>query len=264
MNTYFGFLHNPFSRDIKLEHLFKWKDFENLVSRFQFFLGDGGIFMLTGGIGSGKTTSLRELAASLNPNSHYVIYIHDMFDSKKDFYASILNKCGVTPSHYAGASRHILRKHLEEMTAVKKQIPLIIIDEAQNLPAFILEEIRLLLNSEYDSRSIASFILSGHKLLQQRMSLHENEALRQRINLKFHLHGLSLEETCAYIHHRLEKAGSSAQIFPDSILAKIHDESRGIPRMINKICTALLLAAYATEKKVVDEIIFDSAKYEWE
>lgn len=264
INTYFGFTHNPFSRNIKIEELFRWKDFENLAGRFQHFIREGGIFLLTGSVGSGKTTAIRAFAASLNPNACHVVYVSDMLDSKKDFFASILTPCGVVPSHFAGDSRLKLKKYLTEMTLVKKQMPVIILDEAQNLPPFILEEVRLLLNSEYDSRSIAHFILSGHKMLQQRMSLHENEALRQRITIKFHLHGFSLEETCAYIHHRLDSAGGTAQIFYDSVLSKIHEESRGIPRMINKICYSLLLAARASEKKVIDDILFEQAQNEWQ
>ena len=256
-------MHNPFSKNVKSEDLFKWKDFQNLASRFSLFLSEGGVFLLTGAIGSGKTTSLRDLMLSLNPNQYYIIYIHNSLDSKKDFYSSILDSCGVADSHFACNSRRILRKHLKELSMVKKQTPLIVLDEAQNLPAFILEEVRLLLNSDFDSFPLASFILSGHKLLQQRISLHENEALRQRITMKFHLHGYSLEETCAYISHRLEKAGSSAQIFSDSILARIHEESGGIPRVINNICRSLLHAAYISEKKYVDDIIFNSARNEW-
>ena len=260
---YFGFTHNPFTRHVAREMLFKWRDFENLAIRLTHFIKEGGIFLLTGNIGTGKTTALRAFTQTLNPNTYRVIYTNDMIDSKKDFYSAILTHLGVTPSHFAGTSRRILRTHLQEMATVKKQMPIVILDEAQNLPSFILEEVRLLLNSEFDSESLIHFIIAGHKLLQQRMSLHENEALRQRITLKFHMHGLSLEETCAYVHHRLESASSSNQIFADAVLAKIHEQSRGIPRMINKICYSLLLAACASEKKIIDETIFEMAKNEW-
>jgi type II secretory pathway predicted ATPase ExeA len=261
--TYFGFTHNPFTKHVPAEALFRWKDFENLTTRLKHFVTEGGVFLLTGNIGAGKTTALRAFAQALNPNTHRVVYTNDILDSRKDFYSALLTLFGVTPSHYAGTSQRILRKHLRELAMVKKQMPIVILDEAQNLPAFILEEVRLLMNSEFDSESLVHFILSGHKLLQQRMSLHENEALRQRITLKFHVHGLSLEETCAYVYHRLETAGSSHEIITDAVLAKIHEQSRGIPRMINKICYALLLAAWASEKKIIDDTVFDMAKNEW-
>jgi len=263
LTTYFGFTHNPFTRHLPVNTLFGWKDFENLATRLKHFISEGGVFLLTGNIGAGKTTALRAFAQTLNPNTHRIIYTNDMLDSRKDFYSAVLTHFGVTPSHFAGTSRRILRKYLQELTMAKKQMPIIILDEAQNLPAFILEEVRLLLNSEFDSRPLVHFIVAGHKLLQQRMSLHENEALRQRVTLKFHIHGLSLEDTCGYVHHRLETAGSSHELFSDTVLAKIHEQSRGIPRMINKICYTLLLAACANEKKIIDENIFEMAKSEW-
>lgn len=157
----------------------------------------------------------------------------------------------------------MLRKHLLEMHVVKKQKLIIILDEAQNLPGFILEDVRLLYNFDYDSTSPAYLILSGHLLLQQKIRLHENEALKQRLTLQYHLHNFSLEETCAYISHRLEKSGSTSRIFSDSVFSMIHEESAGVPRMINNICNALLLAAVISEKKAIDEYIFEQTKDEW-
>jgi type II secretory pathway predicted ATPase ExeA len=249
---------------VKTSDIFKWNSFQNLIKRLEHFLTEGGIFLLTGSIGGGKTTALRVFSGSLNPNIYRAVYMSDIIDSKKDFYASMLSHLGVLPLHYTGDSRRALRRHIEELARVKRIAPIFILDEAQNLPPFILEEVRLLLNSEYDSRTLAHFILSGHKLLRDRLSLHENEALRQRVTLKFHIHGFSLEETLAYISHRLLSAGGTAQIFSDSVLAKVHEESQGIPRMINKICSTLLLAACASEKKIIDELIFNQVKNEWQ
>ena len=260
---YFGFTGKPFSKTVATGELFPWKDFENLAKRLDYFLSEGGIFLLTGNIGSGKTTALRRFAASLNPNTHTVIYLCETFDRKRDFYRSLLAQCGLTPSHLTGDCRIMLRKHILDLRLSKKITPIFILDEAQNYPAFVLEEIRILSNFDFDSASPALFILAGHRLLMQRISLHENEALRQRLSLKFHLEGLSLEETCAYISHRLLKAGSTGRIFADPVLAKIHEDSAGIPRMINTICNALLLAAVITEKKTIDEYLFEQTRGEW-
>src|SRR5271157_3776702 len=119
------------------------------------------------------------------------------------------------------------------MALNKRVTPIIILDEAQNIPGFMLEEIRLLSNFDFDTKSIVRFVLSGHKLLQQRLAGLENEALRQRITLKFHLQGLTLEETCGYIRHQLTIAGSSASLFTDPVMIKIYEDSKGLPRMIN-------------------------------
>jgi type II secretory pathway predicted ATPase ExeA len=260
---YFGFTRKPFSKTISSEELFFWKDFKNLSGRLEYFIKEGGIFLLTGDIGSGKTTALRRFASSLNPNTHIVIYMAESFDRKRDFYRTLLAQCGLTPAHVTGDCRVMLRKYILDNHLMKKVTPVFILDEAQNYPAFVLEEIRLLSNFDFDSASPALFVLAGHRLLRQRISLHENEALRQRLSLKFHLEGLSLEDTIAYIFHRLEKSGSTGRIFSDSLLAKIHEESAGIPRKINSICNALLLAAVAAEKKVIDEYLFEQTREEW-
>ena len=197
---YFGFTTMPFLKDIPPKDMFSWKEFENLNQRLGYFLKEGGIFLLTGLIGSGKTVALKYFAHSTNPNSHHIIYLNCMFDTKKDFYQTILKECGVNPSFFTGDCRSMLKKYILDMHYTKRLTPILIFDEAQNLPGFLIEEIRLLSNFDFDSSSPLLIILAGHKLLQQRMAMHENEALRQRLTLRFHLQGLNLEDTCAYLY----------------------------------------------------------------
>ncbi len=263
LNQYYGFIRTPFSRDISEKEAFLWKDFENLRHRLKYFLEEGGFFLLTGPVGSGKSTALRFFTSSMNPNTHQSVYLNIAFDKKQDFYRTILSEFQVRPVYSSGECRNILKKTLRELAMIKKITPVIILDEAQNLPGFILEEIRLLSNFDFDTRSLVNFIFSGHKLLMQRFAGLENEALRQRITVKFHLEGMLLEDSCGYIRHHLNIAGSTAAIFTDSVISKIHDESSGIPRIINRICTTLLLAAMSNGKKIVDDLIFDQAKSEW-
>jgi type II secretory pathway predicted ATPase ExeA len=264
INNYFGFTKNPFSKHVNAKDIFKWNDFENVSDRLSYFLNDRGIFLLTGLIGSGKTTALRLFSQSINPNSYRIIYLNDTFDTKRDFYRTLLEKIDVKAPFISGDARNILRKQLLQMYFVKKISPIIIFDEAQNFNGFILEEIRLLSNFDFDSISPALIILSGHNALKQRLTLNENEALSQRITLRFHLTGMTLEETCSYLRNCLEKAGSTHAIFTDNVLNKIHETSNGVIRNINTICNNLLLSAITQNKKIVDDIIFDSSRGEWE
>jgi len=261
--NYFGFTKKPFSRDVTAEEMFRWKEFEDLKQRLAYFLKEGGMFLLSGSIGSGKTSAIKYFAHSINPNTHSVLYFNTMFESKKDFFRSMISACGMTPSFYISDCRGMLKKYFLEMQYVKKITSVVIFDEAQNIPGFLLEEIRLLGNFDFDSSSPVLFIIAGHRLLQQRIALHENEALRQRFTLKFLLQGMTLEETCGYIRHRLGRAGSTGSIFADAVLGRIHEESAGIPRLVNNICNALLLAAVVSEKKVVDEFLFEQTRDEW-
>ncbi|MBN1216411.1 MAG: Flp pilus assembly complex ATPase component TadA [Candidatus Lokiarchaeota archaeon] len=264
INNYFGFTKNPFLKHVNTKDIFNWGEFENISNRLSYFLKDKGIFLLTGLIGSGKTTAIKTFSESINPNSHRIVYIHDSFDSKRDFYRTLLEKLDVNPPFIGGDARNMLRKHLLEMYYIKKISPIIVFDEAQNLNGYILEEIRLLSNFDFESIFPALFILSGHNLLKQRLALNENEALNQRITLRFHLTGMTLEETCSYMKHCLEKAGSSHAIFTDSVLNKIHESSNGVIRKINTICSNLLLSAMTKNKKIVDDLVFDTSRGEWE
>ena len=231
-NQYFGFTQAPFSRDFQEKEAFQWKDFQNLRTRLDYFLKEGGFFLLTGPVGSGKSTALRFFNASLNPNSYRAVYLNTAFDRKQDFYRTVLTHFYINPPFLPGEARNALKKHLRDMFT-KRVTPIIILDEAQNIPGFMMEEIRLLSNFDFDTKSIVQFVLSGHKLLQNRLANLENEALRQRITLKFHLQGLTLEETCGYIRHQLTIAGSNAALFTDSVMIKIYEDSKGILRMIN-------------------------------
>jgi type II secretory pathway predicted ATPase ExeA len=264
INNYFGFSKNPFSKNINDKEIFKYNAFENVQNRLQFFLKENGIFLLTGLIGSGKTTALRLFYQSLNPNLYKVIYLNESFDTKRDLYRTILEKLDIKPPFISGDARSILKKSLLDMYFVKRTTPVIIFDEAQNHNGFILEEIRLLSNFDFDSLCPVSIILSGHNLLKQRLSLNENEALNQRLTVRFHFSGLNLDETCSYIKHCLTIANSSSVIFTDSVINKIYETSHGVVRKINLICNNLLLSAVSSGKKIVDDYVFEQTKNEWE
>lgn len=264
IEIFFGFTKNPFSKTVADKDIFMWKEFENLTGRLNYFINNDGIFLLTGSIGSGKTTALKLFSTQLNPNKYRVVYVCDTFNNKRDFYRSLLRSFDMIPPFHVDDARSMLKKHILECFFVKKIMPLIIFDEAQNMPGFIFEEIRLLSIYDYDSLNPVSFILSGHNLLKQRFANHENEALNQRVTLKYHISGMSLNETCSYITQRLTQAGSTSAIFNDSTFNKIHLASGGIPRLVNKICTSLLLSAVVNNKKIIDDLIFDQTTGEWE
>ncbi len=263
LKEYFGFTSKPFAGFIKEVELFGWKEFNSLKSRLEYFLSERGIFLLTGAIGSGKTTALRQFAMSLNPNIHFMAYSNQALESKKDFHRTVSTLLGIKPLFYLGDCRNQLRQHIQELYFVKKITPILVLDEARDLPGYVLEEIRLLSNFDFESQNPILIILSGHKLLRQRMASLENEALRQRVTIRYHMEGLDLEECSGYIRHRLNLAGSTAAIFSDQVLPKIFEESGGVIRIINRICTALLLAAETYGKKFADEALFSKTQEEW-
>lgn len=264
INSYFGFTKNAFPRSVNNKDIYRWQDFDDLSNRLQFFLNQRGIFLLTGLIGSGKTTALRVFSVSLNPNNFKIIYFSDVYSNKRDLYRTILTKLDVTAPFYYGDAREILRKQLLEMYFIKKITPVFIFDEAQNLNGFILEEIRLLTNFDFDSVSPVLFIIAGHNKLKQRIIMKENEALNQRISMRFHFNGMNQEEVFGYINHSLNIAGSTNAIFTDTVLQKIHDVSGGVPREINNICNNLLISAMTLDKKIIDDYVYEKTAGEWQ
>lgn len=264
INNYFGFSKPPFCKNVNCNDVYHFNDFKNLTNRFNFFLTQRGIFLLTGMIGSGKTTAIKVFTAGLNPNQYRVIYFSDNYATKRDLYRTILSKLNTKAPFLSGDAREIIRKIFLEMYCIKKITPILIFDEAQNLNGFILEELRLLSNFDFDSITPALFIISGHNKLKHRIIMRENEALNQRITLKFHFNGLTEEQTVGYIHHCLTKVESSNAIFADSVLSKIHNSSAGILRIINNICNDLLLSAMILNKKIIDDHVFDQTSGEWQ
>ena len=132
---------------------------------------------------------------------------------------------------------------------------MLIVDEAQHLSPPTLEQLRMLTNPEVDSEAALQLILVGQAALQQTLNHPDLNQLRQRMIANVHLQALDMEETAAYVNHRLRAAGAERRIFSDEALAAIYRGSRGVPRMINLVCDMALLYGYAEELSEIDEAV---------
>jgi type II secretory pathway predicted ATPase ExeA len=130
----------------------------------------------------------------------------------------------------------------------------LVIDEAHLLSGDQLEAVRMLTNSEMDSKSSCCCLLLGQPTLRRRVKMGALAAFDQRINLRYHLEGMSLAETQGYLKHHLQLAGRSDPLFADPAVAQIHQTSRGIPRAINNLAVQSLVATFAEGKGMVDEV----------
>jgi general secretion pathway protein A len=131
--------------------------------------------------------------------------------------------------------------------------PILLVDEAQTLSGYTLENIRLLTNYQMNTNKLLTIILIGQPELKRKLSLDTYEAFNQRVGIKFHLYGMDKEETFAYIKHRLNIAGGDGSIFNSLAIEKIYDLSKGLPRKINKLASISLLHAYLMRKDTIDE-----------
>ncbi|MGD0798985.1 MAG: AAA family ATPase [Acidobacteriaceae bacterium] len=210
-----------------------------------------GFIVLTGEVGTGKTTLLRRALASLDQSRVFSSFVFNPRLDVIDFLEFILSDFGITPQNRTKSgmliqlNRWLIERFRREETCV------IVVDEAQNLAWELLEEIRLLTNLETSSEKLVQIVLSGQPELEEKLRAPDVRQLRQRIALWARTHAITLEQTSAYIAQRLLVAGTAERIFDDEAVAAIHRASRGIPRIINLICEHAMILAYVEQIREV-------------
>jgi len=209
-----------------------------------------GFILLTGEVGSGKTTIIRDLLKK----RYERVVLAKIFNTRvnsEQLLAMINDDFGLS---VAGKDKVSLIRDLNDFLLEQYAAgnhPMLIIDEAQNLAADLLEEVRMLSNLESSHGKLLQIVLVGQPELRKALAAPELLQLRQRISINCHLKALSLEEMAEYILHRMAVAGNrDALIFPAGTLELIYQYSRGIPRLVNIICDFLMLSAFAEETNV--------------
>lgn len=251
--SHFGFKALPFSITSDPSFLFfSPKHREAYDSLIYGINSRSGFIEIVGEVGCGKTTLCRKALQEL-PKSVKTAYIFNTSVTEIQFLQTMLSDLG---QPVEGKNRHTLFQDLNRFliqALSKGDNVALFIDEAQNLPVKILEMIRMLSNLETDRDKLLQIVLVGQPELRDLLSRNDLRQLRQRISIRCHLGPLSLEETSAYIQHRLLVAGVNRRdLFPDDAVRSIWDHSRGIPRVINILCDKALLAVYAAGRRQAD------------
>ncbi|MCP4024214.1 MAG: AAA family ATPase, partial [Desulfobacteraceae bacterium] len=260
---FFELSEKPFSLVPNPSYLFLSDQHENALAYFEYGLSENiGFLMLTGEIGTGKTTLLRYAVNKMADDVLVALLFNTNLVSHELIF-SILSRFEI---RYDNGISHaqaveLLNEFLIENYAQGKKA-ILIIDEAQNLSQKALEEIRMLSNLQTDEELLLQIILVGQPQLRDKIQDLNLEQLAQRIAASYHLTALSFDETKAYILHRLKKAGGSTNLFTLQAIEKIFNISQGIPRTINLICDAAFVYAYADGKtqitsKIVRQVILD-------
>lgn len=261
-HEFFGLKEPAFSIAVNPRYLFMSDQHREALAHLLYGIQNGGFVMLTGEVGTGKTTIIRCLLEQLPPNTDMAIILNPM-GSAPELLSTICDELGV--SYIAdeltvkvltdALNQFLLNNHRKGRKTV------VLIDEAQLLKVPVLEQIRLLTNLETTTAKLLQIMLVGQPELKRLLARPALRQLSQRITARFHLEALSLPETKAYIAHRLKIAGlpDHQRPFSDAIVKKIHGFSGGIPRLINVISERLLLGAYAQNHHQIDKQIFDEA-----
>jgi general secretion pathway protein A len=211
-----------------------------------------GFVVLTGEIGTGKTTLLRTLLARLDRDTH-VAYVHNTALGIEGLLEYMLHDWNVKSTATTHAQRLL---ELNEFLIDQHQrglSPVLIIDEAQNLTVETLEAVRQLSNFETANQKLMQILLVGQPELRTKLYSHELRQLKQRIGLRFHIGPLAPDEVRQYIKHRLRIAGASnSGLFADGAIQRITEYSQGVPRVINIVCDHCLLSGFADDKRRID------------
>jgi general secretion pathway protein A len=260
-NKHFGLNRSPF--DIEPDPDFLWlgeKHQEGLSVLRYGILENKGFLLLTGDIGTGKTVLIRSLLTSL-PGDVTVATIQDPSLTLLDFFNILSSELGMGSSVDGKADFLINFKKFVRRCYDSQKSLLIVIDEAQRLTNELLDEIRVLSNTDYDNRALVNIFFVGQIEFNRVLLDPGNIALRQRISVSYHLVPLNHEETDAYIGHRLKVAGTEKELFMPEAVHEIFKFSNGIPRLINILCDRALITGYSRDlNRVSPEMIRECAK----
>ncbi len=265
---FFGLKKEPFSIAPDPRYLFMSERHREALAHLLYGVkGGGGFVLLTGEIGAGKTTVCRCFLEQI-PRRCNVAYIFNPKLTVSELLKSVCDEFRI-PYQHQGPGVETVKDYLDPLnefllkTHAVGQNNVLIIDEAQNLSADVLEQLRLLTNLETSERKLLQIILIGQPELRTMLAQPELEQLAQRVIARFHLAALSEDETAQYITHRLMVAGSvKGRLFDNSAMQRVHELSRGVPRRINLLCDRALLGAYTEGKSRVDRRIVDKAAAE--
>jgi general secretion pathway protein A len=251
---YYGFTRPPFSRTIATAELFPTAAQKELSARLLYLVRERGVGLVTGEIGSGKSTAVRAFATSLDSNRFRVVYLANPTTGMTGLYRDLLISLGYEPPFSKPRLVARIRTALGDLSTAKHCTPVVVLDEAHLLTQSMLEQLRLLFSDQMDSQSLATLILVGHPDLRRTLHLSVHEALSQRLAVRYHLGPLDLQETIGYVKHQVRIAGyMTGPLFADDAMQRVFEYTKGIPRRINQVCTTALMAGLIDQQTILDE-----------
>lgn len=251
--AFYGFTKMPFGRDLAPGQLHRHAGHAEAIARIRWLVAESALGVLTGEVGSGKTVAARAALAGLDPSRHTLIYLPNPTVGARGLYQAIVTALGGTPRFHNATLIPQAGDALAAETNERGRRVVLIVDEAHLLAADQLEGLRLLTNADMDSAAPFAGLLVGQPTLRRRIKLGAFAALDQRIALRYAIPGMDPADTKHYLNHHLALVGRSDVLFSDDAIALIHQVSRGLPRAVNNLAVQSLIAAYATNKTIVDE-----------
>lgn len=253
--NFFSLSELPFSISPDPKYLFMSERHKEALAHLTYGLGEvGGFALLTGEVGTGKTTISRCLMEQLPDNTQAAFILNPTLSSQ-ELLATLCDQLKIRYRKTDASLKMLTDKISEKLLKNHKNDinTLLIIDEAQHLQPEVLEQLRLLTNLETNTKKLLQVILIGQPELQQLLQRRDLRQLAQRITARYHLMPLTKPELKRYIEHRLQVANCARLLFDKAALAKIHQFSQGIPRLINLLCHSALMLAYNQNDSVINK-----------
>lgn len=256
---FYGLRANPFNVNPDPRYLFLTRHTEEALACLTYGIQSRkGFVLLTGEVGTGKTTLINKLLEWLRVQQVATAFIFNSRMNVPQFLDYMMADFGI-PCDSRSKSQILLRLYnwlLDRYRAGETAV--LIVDEAQNLSEEVLEEIRMLTNLETFTEKLLQIVLVGQPELEQKLKQPQLRQLRQRLTLRAKTHSLTLDESRAYVQQRLRIAGSNGQqIFEPEAVAAIHRYAMGIPRVINLLCEHCLVSAFVDQQKVIGPAVVE-------
>ena len=252
LRAHWGFSRMPFGKNLAPSMLHGHRCHAEAVARISWCVAESAIGVVTGECGSGKTVAARAAVAGLDPSRHSVIYLGTPGVGTRGMYAAIVSALGGRPKFHCASLIPQAQDLLVAEATERNKTVVVVCDESHLLDAEAVEGLRCLANIAMDSSPLCMLLL-GQPTLRRRLRLGAFVALDQRVGLRYAMAGLDAGECDSYIAHHLSIAGRADRLFSDDAVAVIHQASRGLPRAVNNLAVQSLVAAFATNKAMVDE-----------
>lgn len=242
---FFGFKKEPFSSDIRVEDMMKHQGLVGVKERFMYAVNLGAIAVITGDVGSGKSSALRFASSALHPSEYRVLYVTATSGTIAELYKQI---CHALNLEVKSSSKAILIRIIKQclMELInKKERPVLIIDKASLIRLDVFSELHTLVQFEGDSKSILPIVLAGQNNLMDSLMFRQSRPLASRVVARGHMESLTHEDMAAYLLHHQNIAGCKKNLFSEQAVTAIHQGSGGLLRRANNLARGALVAAAA-------------------
>ena len=250
--SYYGLEFNPFDKDIETKYAYETADFKILKNRLEFVKDNKTIALITGNPGMGKTFAIRNFLNELNGNLYKIIYICMSTVTTYEFYKQLCYELGIEPPYKKIDMFREIQERILNLSKDKRINIIIVLDEAQYLKTGILNDLKILLNFDMDSKNYVSLILVGQPVLNSILRRNIYDALNQRITVSYNMIGITKQELKDYIDSRIKLAHGNNGIFNEQAVEAIYNACNGSIRVANNIITKSLIIGKSKQSQIID------------